>query len=138
MDRTPEDLTRGIVEGERHRPRDLAVLLLAIGADPPRVRARDQQADRAGADLRRRVLDRLAALDPDPDPEALGQALAAIVAEFGEPTGPTRGVCSQWRQEWEQTLASPGAWAWFLAEALERTKAGDEPGPKRGRSRGAP
>src|SRR5205823_15084165 len=95
MDRPAEALT-----SEERRPRDLALLLLAIGTDPPRARARDQQADRAGAALRREVLDRLAALDPEP--ADLDAALASIVAALGEPTGPTRGVCSQVRHEWDQ------------------------------------
>ena len=65
------------------RPRDLALLLLAAGGEPPRQRARDQQADRAGAEIRRRVLDRLAALDPEP--EDFEATLARIVAEFEVP-----------------------------------------------------
>jgi len=36
------------------RPRDLALLMLASGELAPRQRARDQQADRAGGDLKRR------------------------------------------------------------------------------------
>jgi hypothetical protein len=107
------------------RPRDLALLLLAAGGDPPRQRARDQQADRAGAALRRRVLDRLAALDPEP--QGCEAALARIVAEFGEPSGPTRGVCGLILREWESARLSPGYWAWLLAEALA---AGDERGDR--------
>jgi len=113
------------------RPRDLAVLLLAMGTDPPRQRARDQQADRAGAELRRRVLDRLASLDPEA--AAIEAVLASIVTEFGEPTGPTRGVCSQVLAEWEQTRISPGAWAWLLAEAIGKADEGGE--PRRGKRR---
>ena len=122
-------------QGERaeavtgRRPRDMALLLLAIGGDPPRQRARDQQADVAGSDLHRRVLDRLAALDPEP--AECETALARIVAEIGEPTGPTRGVCLRVRQEWEECRASPAAWSWMLAEALA---AGEGvPGRRRGR-----
>jgi hypothetical protein len=108
----------------------MALLLLAIGGGPPRDRARDQQADLAGSDLHRRVLDRLAALDPEPDDcEA---ALASIVAEFGEPTGPTRGVCVRIRQEWDECRGSPEAWAWLLTEALEA----GEGKPRRRRGRG--
>src|SRR5205823_13402942 len=55
------------------RPRDLALLLLASGDLRPRKRARDQQADRVGLDLKHRILQRLAALDPEP--EALEAAL---------------------------------------------------------------
>ena len=112
------------------RPRDLAVLLLAIGGGPPRERARDQQADVAGADLHRRVLDRVAALDPEP--REFDATLARIVAEFGDPTGPTRGVCLRVKQEWEECRQSPMAWSWLLAEALE---SGDGE-PKRRRRRG--
>ncbi len=102
---------------DSRRPRDLALLLLAIGGGSPRQRARDQQADAAGAELHRRVLDRLAALDPEP--EDCEAALASIVAELGEPTGPTRGLCVRFRQEWEECRASPASWSWLLGEALE-------------------
>ena len=133
MDRPPEDLTP---DADARRPRDLALLLLAIGTGPPRARARDQQADRAGGELRRRVLDRLAALDPEP--RAFELTLSSIVAEFGEPTGPTRGVCSQVLQEWEQTRISPGAWAWLLSEAIENAGRVDEPRRGKRGSLGAP
>ena len=123
--------SEGLSPGTR-RPRDLALLLLAASGDPPRARARDQQADRAGLALRRRVLDRLAALDPEP--EDLEPALAAIVAEFGAPTGPTRGVCAQLLQEWDECRLSPGAWSWLLAEAL----ASADRAPSRGTGRAAP
>src|SRR4051794_40342890 len=48
------------------RPRDLALLLLASPDLRPRQRARDQQADRAGLNLLRRVLEEVAARDPEP------------------------------------------------------------------------
>jgi hypothetical protein len=98
------------------RPRDLALLLLAVAHEPARARARDQQADRAGGALRRRVLDRIVGDDPEPD--ALDASLAAIVAEFGEPTGPTRGVCSMFRQEWAESRLAPSYWTWLLSEAI--------------------
>jgi len=116
MDQEIDDPDAGTAPVER-RPRDLALLLLAMGGGPPRQRARDQQADLAGMDLYRRVLDRLASLDPEPaDCEA---TLAQIVQEFGEPTGPTRGVCLRIRQEWEEARESPTFWSWLIAEALE-------------------
>ena len=117
-------------ENAGRRPRDLALLLLAIEGGPPRQRARDQQADLAGLELHRRVLDRLASLDPEP--EECEATLAQIVVEFGEPTGPTRGVCLRVKQEWEECLASPLAWSWFLSEALG---SGDD-APRRKRRRG--
>jgi hypothetical protein len=128
MDR-PE-FADGPDEATGSRPRDLALLLLAIGGGPPRQRARDQQADLAGLELHRRILDRLACLDPEPDDcEA---TLARIVEEFGQPTGPTRGVCLRVKQEWEECRDSPTAWSWLLAEALE---AGSD-APRRRRGRG--
>jgi hypothetical protein len=118
----------GSPDGPR-RPRDLALLVLATGGGPPRQRARDQQADLTGVELHRRVLDRLAALDPEPgDFEAV---LARIVAEIGEPTGPARGVCLRIRQEWEECRDSPAAWAWLLAEAIEAGQI--DPNRRRGR-----
>src|SRR6516225_9313045 len=68
------------------RPRDLALLLLASRDLRPRQRARDQQADVAGLDLKRRVLDEVAALDPEPD--ELDAALMAITARLDVPSGP--------------------------------------------------
>jgi hypothetical protein len=129
-----DEPAESLIEAEPRRPRDLALLLLAIGTGAPRARARDQQADRAGLDLRRRVLDRLAALDPEP--RSLDETLTRIIAEFGEPTGPTRGVCAAIRDEWIQANAMPRAWSWLLQEALEisdRDRAGV---PVRRRSRG--
>src|SRR5262249_20006007 len=47
------------------RPRDLALLLLDSCDLPPRQRARDQQPDLAGLALKRRLLERLIAIDPE-------------------------------------------------------------------------
>lgn len=103
------------------RPRDLALLLLASGDLRPRIRARDQEADRTGLDLKRRVLDRLAALDPEPP--ALNAVLAQIIDEIGPPTGPTRGVAISFQDDWQAALVSPEWIAHLLAEA---TQAGEE------------
>jgi hypothetical protein len=116
---------------EERRPRDLALLLLALGDDPPRQRARDQQADRAGASLRRRLLDGLAALDPEPgDCES---ALEAAVVEIGEPTGPTRAVAALILSDWRDARTNPGLWSWLLSEALEASVR--PPGRRRGGGR---
>lgn len=132
MDSPAESLSgHGVDVSPARRPRDMALLLLAIGTDPPRARARDQQADRAGGVMRRQALDRLAALDPEPG--GLDEALATIVVEMGAPSGPTRAICSQIREEWAQTHAAPGSWQWLIAEALERTEQGGDSGRRRRR-----
>ena len=97
------------------RPRDLALLLLASGDLLPRPRARDQQADRVGMELKRRILDDLAALDPEPaDLEA---ALLRSIAEIGPPEGPARAVAAGIRDEWLAAQASPEWVEQLLAEA---------------------
>jgi hypothetical protein len=121
-----------VVNSEGRRPRDLALLLLAAPDEPPRARARDQQADRAGGALRRCILDRIAALDPEP--EAFEAALASIIQEFGEPTGPTRSLCALILGEWTACQAAPDAWAWLLAEAV----AGTDREPRQGKGRRGP
>ena len=111
------------------RPGDFARIVLAGAGGPPRARARDQQADLAGEVLRRKILNRLIVMDPDPD--ELEGALLVIVAGLGEPAGPTRGVCTAIRQEWEMARISPDYWTFLMGQAL----AGDDPQPggRRGR-----
>src|SRR2546421_13048064 len=72
------------------RPRDLALLLLASGDLRPRKRARDPQADVLGLELKRAILQRVAALDPEP--ADLDAVLVRIVEETSTPTGPARAV----------------------------------------------
>jgi hypothetical protein len=98
------------------RPADMALFLLASGDLLPRKRARDQQADLAGLELKRRVLNMLIAHDPEP--AELELCLAQIVEELGPPSGPTRAVCAGVRDEWEQAAATPGMLDWLLNEAL--------------------
>ena len=119
----------------RDGPATWPCLLLAGSGEPPRQRARDQQADRAGMVLRRRILERLVALDPEP--EAIEPALAEIVQALGEPSGPARGVCALIREEWDQARLAPALWDWLEAEALaasrgesnRRTRRGPGPAP---------
>jgi hypothetical protein len=127
----PEEIDPGSDGEDSRRPRDLALLLLAMGGGPPRQRARDQQADLAGVELHRKILDRLAALDPEPD--ECESALSRIVAEFGEPSGPTRGLCLAIKQEWDECRVSPVAWSWLLSEAILAA----EGTPNRRRGRGS-
>jgi hypothetical protein len=109
------------------RPRDLAVLMLASRDLRPRIRARDQQSDRAGLDLKRRVLDNLVRLDPEPD--ALVGALARIVEEIGAPSGPTRAVARSFQEDWQAALVAPD---WITHLLDEATHASEEDG-RRGR-----
>jgi hypothetical protein len=102
--------------GDSLRPRDLALLLLASGDLLPRQQARDQQADRAGLELKRQLLQRLTALDPEP--AELEAALARIVEEMGPPTGPTRSLALTVRDEWLTAQSSPEWVALLLGEAL--------------------
>ena len=114
MDLTAEDLRMSGAQGRR--PSDMARLLLAIGLDPPRARARDQQADMAGARLLSEVLDKLAAIDPEPT--EIEETLDTIVAQIGAPTGPTRGVAALFLEEWNQASRTEGYWIWLIAEAV--------------------
>ncbi len=98
------------------RPRDFALLLLASGDTLPRQRARDQQADRAGLELKRRVLEELTALDPEP--EEMEPALVEIVESLGPPPGPTRGVALLLLEEWRAARSQPGYVEHLLGEAV--------------------
>jgi hypothetical protein len=111
MDARPE------FPAEPLRPGDFAGVLLAAGGDPPRARARDQQADMIGEALKRRVLNRLVVLDPEP--EAMEAALLTIVEELGEPSGPTRAVCTAIAQEWEMARLSSGFWPYLIEQAMQ-------------------
>jgi hypothetical protein len=113
---------------EAPRPRDLALLLLASGDLLPRQRARDQQADVAGLELKRRLLDRLAAIDPEP--AMLEPTLLAIINEFGEPTGPTRALALALVEEWQAACSTPEWMAHLLEQALNESAIA----PKRERS----
>ena len=101
------------------RPKQLADLLLAGGELMPRQRARDQHADLAGMELKRDVLTRLSALDPEPD--ELDAALMQIVDAIGAPAGPTRAICMSVRYDWDSACTSPDFVAWLLDEALRES-----------------
>lgn len=101
---------------ELPRPRDLAELLLASRDLLPRQRARDQQADLAGMELKRDLLRKIAEFDPEPDD--LEAVLLRAVEEMGPPTGPTRALAMSFREEWQAACAAPEWIAQLLAEAL--------------------
>ena len=112
------------------RPKDLALLLLASGDLLPRQRARDQQADLSGNELKSRVLHELVLLDPEPG--EVEAALAQIVEQLGQPSGPTRGVATSVLDDWQAACESPQFIEWLLAQAVRE---GLEPtgGRRRGR-----
>jgi hypothetical protein len=101
----------------RLRPRDLALLLLASGELLPRQRARDQQADRAGLLLKRRLLEHVAAHDPNP--ADLEKSLLALIEQFGPPTGPTRALATTFMEEWQAACVTPELLASLLSEATD-------------------
>ncbi len=98
------------------RPRDLALLLLASGDLRPRKRARDQQADRAGLEIKRRILEQVVAIDPEP--EALEAVLIKMVDEMGPPSGPIRSVAAVVRDEWQMACSAPEWVSQLLSEAV--------------------
>ena len=110
------------------RPRDFALLLLSSGDVTPRQRARDQQADVAGLDLKRRVLNALVARDPEPG--EMEATLLAIVEELGEPTGPARAIARGLLEEWRVAGVTPDWLGHLLGEAV-RDREGE--GGRRGR-----
>ena len=99
------------------RPRDLALLLLASRDLKPRQRARDQQADVAGLALKRRILDRMAAVDPEPG--ELEACLVQIIQDLGPPFGPARSIATMIREEWQAACLCPDWVDHLLAEAVD-------------------
>lgn len=113
------------------RPSALALFLLASGDMLPRKRARDQQADIAGLELKRRVLDLVVSYDPEP--QDLEPALLRIVGEIGPPHGPTRAVCASVRDDWDDAQASPEFVEWLIQEAVDQDRLESE--GRRGKKR---
>jgi hypothetical protein len=106
MSDTPEPL----------RPRDFALLRLASGDLAPRQRARDQQADRAGLALQRRLLEGIAARDPEP--EELEATLLALADELGPPPGPALAVARVLLEDWRTAQVTPEWVALLLGDAV--------------------
>jgi len=80
-----------------------------------------------GEAIKRRVLNRLVVLDPEP--EAMESALLTIVEDLGEPSGSTRAVCTAIAQEWEMARLSPGFWPFLIGQAM---RADERPPRSRG------
>ena len=107
-------------------PRDFALLLLGSGEAAPRLRARDQQADAAGLDLKRRLLAEVVARAPAA--AAFEAELLAVVEAFGPPTGPTRAVARGVLEEWRLAATSPGWVPHLLGEAVAPQRKGNRRG----------
>jgi hypothetical protein len=107
------------------RPRDFAMLLLSSGELLPRQRLRSQTPDSAGLELKRRLLQSVA--DLDPEPTELDKALERLVNEGGG--GPLRALALSFRDDWQTLPASP-EWIEFLQSEAARQK---ERGNGRGR-----
>jgi hypothetical protein len=105
------------MSGELLRPSDWAKLVLASGDCLPRQRARDQQADLAGAEMRLQVLKGIVELDPDPP--ALEAALHKIVHELDAPSGPLRAIAVSLRDDFQATATTPELLAWLKAGASD-------------------
>lgn len=101
------------------RPRDLAFLLLASGDLRPRQRARDQMADLAGMEIKRRILEGL--VEADPEPDELESTLMKMVDEIGPPFGPTRAVAASVRDEWQTSCTAPEWISQLLSEAVSHS-----------------
>jgi hypothetical protein len=99
------------------RPRDFAMLMLASRDLRPRQRARDQRADTAGLELKRRVLQQLA--DQDPEPADVATVLFRSIDEIGPPFGPTRALATMVYEEWQAACASPEWIGQLMAEAID-------------------
>jgi hypothetical protein len=86
-------------------PREYALLLLDSGELLPRQRLRSQTPDSCGLELKRRLLESLAELDPKPS--ELDAALEWLVTERGPASGPLRALALTFRDEWQALLANP-------------------------------
>jgi hypothetical protein len=100
------------------RPAQWAALLLASGDLLPRKRARDQQADLAGSQLKQRFLRRIIELDPEPDDWLA--TLNQLIQEFGEPTGPSRAIARGLAEEWNSSNQDSRLTEWLLDQAVQR------------------
>ena len=110
------------------RPRDLALLLLSSGELLPRQRLRSQSPDSAGLELKRRLLQRVADLDPEPG--NLDATLARVIDEFGPPSGPIRALAIGFRDDW-QGLASNPEWLQQLRDEAEQQRERGDGGGRR-------
>jgi hypothetical protein len=99
------------------RPADLALLLLGSEELRPRKRLRSQYPDIAGLELKRRLLQRIA--DLDPEPANLEATLVRLTEELGPPPGPIRALALGFRDDWRGLSSNPD-WLEQLREEAGR------------------
>ena len=75
----------------------------------------------------RDVLDRLVAADPDP--EDWESCVSRIIAEIGDPEGPTRSVAMLLGEAWRNACDVPGFWEFLLRQAIARDPSSPSLGP---------
>jgi hypothetical protein len=78
---------------------------------------RSQYPDIAGMELKRKLLERLTELDPEPG--NLEVTLARLVEELGPPPGPIRALAIGFRDDWRGLASNPN-WLEQLREEAER------------------
>jgi hypothetical protein len=100
------------------RPRDFALLLLSSGEFLPRQRLRNQTPDIIGLELKRRLLQSVAEVDPEPGD--LETTLARLIEQLGPATGPARALAVSFRDEWRALPANPTWIAHLQTEAARR------------------
>lgn len=108
------------------RPRDLALLLLSSGELLPRQRLRSQSPDAAGLQMKRRLLERLAELDPEAND--LEATLTRLIDELGPPAGPVRALAIGFRDDWRGLASNPEWLKQLRAEAAQQCDRGDAGG----------
>jgi hypothetical protein len=82
---------------------------------------RSQYPDVAGMELKRRLLQAIA--DLDPDSEDLDAMLARLIDELGPPPGPIRALAIGFRDDWQGLASNPG-WVEQLREEAARAPGG--------------
>ena len=96
------------------RPRDFSLLALSIESRMPWKLRKKREAHDAFQELKLKLLDRVIAVDPDP--EDLERVL--VEAALEEPTdGPARGIVTDILLDWDMVRTSPRTARWMVEQA---------------------
>lgn len=98
-----------------------------------RRRKRDQAPDRLGLSIKRDLLERAVAADPEPD-RFEGWLMEQVVR--APEAGPVRAMCEQIFLEYRMAALQPDFAAWLAAGAPSDDAAPERPGPRRDRVEG--